>query len=105
MTMSYDNDWTKRWDEKQGCFVPKLASSCTCGLHCSADYFRKIRNCIGLLNSMVRSGERHSDTSARMVVEALEAVERMEQPNATHDGRRIRRTDDPIVGSSSDGTE
>jgi len=24
--MSYDNDWKERWDEKQGCFVPKRAS-------------------------------------------------------------------------------
>jgi hypothetical protein len=47
----------------------------------SADDFRKIRRCIGLLNSMVRGGERHSDTSERMTAEALEALERMEQPN------------------------
>ena len=53
----------------------------TCAADCSADDFRKIRHCIGLLNSMVRGGERHSDTSARMTVEALEALERMEQPN------------------------
>lgn len=49
------------------------------GANGSADDFRKIYHCIGLLNSMVRGGERHSDTSARMTVEALEALERMEQ--------------------------
>lgn len=70
------------WDEKQGCFVPERASSCTCGLHCSADDVCKIRHCIGLLNSMVLGGEQHSYTSARMTVEALEALEHMEQPNA-----------------------
>ena len=54
----------------------------TCAAVGSADDFRKIRHCIGLLNSMVRGGERHSDISTRMTVEALEAFDRMEQPNA-----------------------
>lgn len=54
----------------------------TCAAVGSADDFRKILHCLGLLNSMVRGGERHSDTSARMTVEALEALERIEQPNS-----------------------
>ena len=63
----------------------------------SADDFRKIRHCIGLLNSMVRGGERHSDTSARMTVAALEAIERMEQPNARPDAPDGKERDEQAL--------
>ena len=46
------------------------------------DDYQKIRHCIGLLNSIVRSGESHSITSRRMTVEALEAIDRIETPNS-----------------------
>ena len=44
-----------------------------------SEKIRKACRCIGLLNSMVRGGERHSDTSSRMVVEALDALDYLEQ--------------------------
>lgn len=40
---------------------------------------RRIKHCIGLLNSMILSGENHSETSSRMVEDALVAIERMER--------------------------
>jgi hypothetical protein len=47
-----------------------------------AENIQKARSCIGLLNSMIRSGESHSDTSCRMLVEALDALDYLEQHNA-----------------------
>ena len=55
-----------------------------CGEECressipSTDLLRDVRHCIGLLNSMILSGETHSDTSRRQVVEAMQAIENME---------------------------
>jgi hypothetical protein len=48
-----------------------------------AENIQKARSCIGLLNSMIRSGESHSDTSCRMLVEALDALDYLEQHNAS----------------------
>ena len=44
----------------------------------STDLLRDVRHCIGLLNSMILSGETHSDTSRRQVVEAMQTIENME---------------------------
>ena len=55
-----------------------------CGEECressisSTDLLRDVRHCIGLLNSMILSGETHSDTSRRRVVEAIQTIENME---------------------------
>ena len=55
-----------------------------CGEECressipSTDLLRDVRHCIGLLNSMILSGETHSDTSRRQVVEAVQTIENME---------------------------
>lgn len=56
-----------------------------------SEKIRKACRCIGLLNSMVRGGERHSDTSSRMVVEALDALDYLEQHNPTADRRATEK--------------
>ena len=84
-------------DDRQ---TQNAASEGTSASPCSADDFRKIRHCIGLLNSMVRGRERHSATSARMTVDALEALARMEQPNAHPHGSTPARTVQGVVGAS-----
>ena len=60
------------------------ASGCTGPSDCYAENIKKIYRCIGLLNSMVRGGERHSDTSARATVEALDAIAYLEKHNASN---------------------
>ena len=42
--------------------------------YCTSDDFCKIQQCIGLLGSMVESGESHSDISHKMIKEAHEAI-------------------------------
>ena len=42
------------------------------------DDLSKIRQCISSLNSMVRSGESHSATSQRMMDDAIEAIDCIE---------------------------
>jgi hypothetical protein len=64
----------------------KSASDCTRPGDCYAVNIQKVRSCIGLLNSMIRSGEYHSDKSCRMLVEALEALDDLEQPNTESEG-------------------
>ena len=49
------------------------------------DLLHDVRHCIGLLNSMILSGETHSDTSRRQVVEAMQAIENMEANVGDHD--------------------
>jgi len=60
----------------------KPDSGCTGPSDCYAENISKVYHCIGLLNIMVMSGERHSDTSARMTVEALDALDYLSQQNA-----------------------
>jgi len=40
--------------------------------------YKDIRQCIGLLNSMVRGGEKHSDVSRESVRKALWALDELE---------------------------
>ena len=63
------------------CDNAKPASGCTSRSLRYAENIGKIYRCIGLLNSMVIGGERHSNTSARITVEALDALDCLEQPN------------------------
>lgn len=66
----------------------KLGKRCRMSV---SEKIRKVYRCIGLLDSMVRGGERHSDTSSRMVVEALDALDYLEQhpPELTGAAKRL----------------
>jgi len=49
----------------------------------------KIRKAIGLLNSMVLSGENHSDVSAQYVEDALNAIDKIEDTRKPDDAKWI----------------
>jgi hypothetical protein len=77
--------------EDEGCQHCGATSSCTGRSDCYAVNIQKARSCIGLLNSMIRSGESHSDTSCRMLVEALDALDYLEQHNAANQALKRER--------------
>lgn len=54
----------------------------TSGAIFSPDDIRKVRECIGLLNCMILSGEKYSNTSRHAVMEALKIIERIEANKA-----------------------